>query len=80
MSTDGSDFVSAEEKTADDAASAPEVQFPLELGKSYKIEENWTNSSGGRGTSDLKATITAVEKIRVTAGEYDAFKIEVSGW
>ena len=68
------------EKTADDAASAPEVQFPLELGKTYKIEESWINSSGGRGTSDLKATITAFEKIKSPAGEYDAFKIEITGW
>lgn len=68
------------DKTADDAANAPEVQFPMEIGKTYKIEESWINSSGGRGTSDLKATITAFEKVKVAAGEYGAFKIEISGW
>ncbi len=67
-------------KTADDAASASEVQFPLELGKTYKIEESWTNSSGGRGTSDLKAKITTFARIKAASGEYDAFQIEISGW
>lgn len=67
-------------KTGDQSASDAEVQFPLELGKTYKIAERWINSSGGHGTSDLKASVVAIEKVNHPSGEYDAFRIEISGW
>lgn len=56
------------------------VQFPLKLGSKYPVKVNWTNTQGHKGNSDMKAEVLAFEKVKVPAGEFDAFKIEVKGW
>jgi hypothetical protein len=51
-------------------------QFPLAVGKEYKFNEEWSNGDGFR-KYDVK--IEAFERIKVEAGEFDAFRIKFSG-
>ena len=67
-------------KTRDISAEDATLQFPLQVGKKWTFKQNWTNSSGEPGSSDVKVEVTAYEKVKTEAGEYDAFKIEEKGW
>lgn len=55
------------------------LQFPLEVGKKYAVKWFWRNENG-EGYTDYKAEVEAFEKVRVLAGEFDAFRIKYSGW
>lgn len=60
---------------------AKRLAFPLEIGKKWEYEYNFTNKvRAAKGRWKLDATITAYEKVKVPAGEYDAFKIEYTGF
>jgi hypothetical protein len=53
------------------------LQFPLAVGKKYKVKRNWDN---GRGFDDLEAEVQAFEKIKVAAGEFDSYRIRYTGF
>ncbi len=52
-----------------------DIQFPLAVGKKYVVNENWTN-----GNTKYDAEVEAFEKVKTEAGEFDAFRIKLSGW
>jgi len=54
-----------------------EVQFPLTIGREYKYSNVWSN---GNGRADYNAKVVRYEKVNVTAGEFDAYRIELDGW
>jgi hypothetical protein len=63
----------------DDAPSF--FSFPLEVDKKWNFRQNWTsfvNNANGREEGDLK--VVAIEKVKVTAGEFTAYKIERQGF
>jgi hypothetical protein len=60
--------------------NASRIQFPLEVGRSYSVDTKWTNSRGQNGDFDLKAKVSAFEKIIAAAGEIETIRIEYSGW
>ena len=53
------------------------LQFPLSVGKKYSVKQNWDN---GNGYTEYKAEVQAFEKVRVAAGEFDAFRIKYEGF
>jgi hypothetical protein len=53
------------------------LQFPLTVGKEYKVKRNWDN---GRGFDEYTAQVQAFEKIKVEAGEFDSYRIKYSGF
>lgn len=53
------------------------IQFPLSVGKEYKFREEWSN---GDGNTAYDVKVEAYEKIKVPAGEFDAYRIKFSGW
>lgn len=55
------------------------MQFPLEVGKKYKARFDYTNDNR-TGYDDLTIEVKSFEKIKVAAGEFDAFKLEIKGW
>jgi hypothetical protein len=60
---------------------AKRLAFPLEVGKKWDYKYNFTNKvSGVKARWQLEATVVAYEKVKVPAGEYDAFRIEYSGF
>ena len=56
------------------------IQFPLEVGKTYSAREYFTTAQGERGDRDWKVTVESYEKVRTEAGEFDAYRISMSGW
>ena len=52
------------------------LAFPLEVGKKWRYESNWHfKPTGSKGTYTSNVAVVAYEKIRVPAGEFDAFKL-----
>ena len=55
--------------------------FPLEVGKKWEYKFSFANKlNPGKGRRQLEAHVVAYEKVKVPAGEFDAFRIEYSGF
>lgn len=52
------------------------LQFPLAIGKSYSIVENWPN---GLGSNKLDLKVKSTEKISTPAGEFEVWRVAFSG-
>lgn len=56
------------------------LSFPLEVGMSWAFSNDFMNKEAfAPGRSDVKVTVAGYEKVRVPAGDFDAFKIEAKG-
>jgi hypothetical protein len=57
------------------------LSFPLEVGKKWSFSDEYTDYSYGgmEGKMDVGATVVGYEKVRVPAGEFDAFKLQADG-
>jgi hypothetical protein len=56
------------------------LSFPLEIGKQWKATTRWTFGEY-QGSETLNASVVGYEKIKVQAGEFDAFKLKYkSSW
>lgn len=53
------------------------LSFPLEVGKRWSFTTDWTTKdTGAKGRSIIDVTVVGHERVRVLAGEFDAFRIE----
>lgn len=61
--------------------SNPEaLRFPLEVGTRWRYTNDWVfKPKGSNGTSTVDVSVVGYEKIRVPAGEFDAFKLVATG-
>jgi hypothetical protein len=56
------------------------LSFPLEVGKRWYYESEWLfKPKGSRGRSSVDVVVAGYERIRVAAGEFDAFKVVSRG-
>ena len=56
------------------------LSFPLEVGKAWSYESEYLlKDTGVKGRGDYSVTVLLYEKVRVPAGEFDAFKLESRG-
>jgi hypothetical protein len=56
------------------------LSFPLEVGKRWHYATDWVfKPKASRGSSRIEVAVVAREKIRVPAGEFDAFRLESRG-
>ena len=53
------------------------LKFPMEVGKEWTVKVIWNN---GQGHDDYKVKVDAFEKIKVQAGEFDAYKVVFKGY
>lgn len=74
----GSILVGSSGSRLDPASQA--LKFPLELGKAWEQKYDVLTSSGARSRVDASSKVLAYEKVATPAGEFDAFKVETSGW
>ena len=52
------------------------LKFPLEVGKRWRYSTEWLfKAKGSKGSSNYDVAVTGYEKIKVPAGEFDAFKL-----
>jgi hypothetical protein len=57
------------------------LSFPLEVGKKWNTKYSFANKqSSTKLRFQLEASVVAYEKVKVPAGEFDAFKIEYKGY
>lgn len=62
------------------SGSAKFADFPLELGKKWNYDSEWSNKiTGMNGRYHYKMSVVAYETIKVRAGEFEAFKVEGRG-
>jgi hypothetical protein len=53
--------------------------WPLEVGKKYKTDVDWSRLDGVTGNTKLDAEVVGYEEVTVPAGKFMAFKIEQKG-
>jgi hypothetical protein len=64
--------------TRDDVPSR--LNFPIEPGKKWKASYSWVNTQGSKGNNQDEFSVVGIEKIKVAAGEFDAYKIVSKGF
>ena len=70
-----------ESSTAVISGEARGLSFPLEIGKKWDYKYSFANKlNPTKGRWQLEANVAAYEKVKVPAGEFDAFKIEYKGF
>lgn len=64
-----------------DRQSNPQaLSFPLELGKRWRYASDWVfKAKGSKGSTTVEVTVVGHEKVKVPAGEFDAFKLFAKG-
>lgn len=56
------------------------LSFPLEVGKQWRYTTDWLfKAKMSKGSADIEVTVVAHERLRVPAGEFDAFKLVAKG-
>lgn len=75
------DLMTLESSTMVASVPARIIEYPLEIGKKWDFKwafKNKVNNASIRW--EVAAEVVAFEKVRVPAGEFDAFKIEYKGF
>jgi len=56
------------------------LSFPLEVGKQWRYTSDWVfKVKGSKGSSVVDVAVVGHEKVKVPAGEFDAFKLVAKG-
>ena len=56
------------------------LDFPLEVGKRWQYESDWVfKPKAAKGGIKVEVTVVGHEKVKVPAGEFDAFKLTARG-
>jgi hypothetical protein len=56
------------------------LDFPLEVGKRWRYESDWVfKPKGAKGGISVDVTVVGHERVKVPAGEFDAFKLTAKG-
>jgi hypothetical protein len=53
------------------------IKFPLTVGKKYQVKWDYSNN---KGYTEYEVEVQGFEKIKVEAGEFDAYRIKFDGW
>jgi hypothetical protein len=62
---------------ADSLKQDSAVQFPMAVGNKHDVK--WVNNDGS-GYIEMEVKVESFEKVTVTAGEFDAYRVKYSGW
>jgi hypothetical protein len=54
--------------------------WPIEVGKTWDNDGDWTNAAGDKGNTRQSARVLAYEEIEVPAGKFMAYKVEMKGF
>jgi hypothetical protein len=68
-----SDIVKPEE------SKTPRYKWPLEVGKTWTYEKNWTSQDGTTGTQSQEAKVLSYKEETVDAGTFMSYTIEYKG-
>ena len=60
-------------------SNAKALSFPLDVGKRWRYRTDWLfKAKRSNGWSDVDVAVVSRERVRVPAGEFDAYRIEAS--
>ena len=77
--TIGNDTIPVTEIVKPDESETPKYKWPLEVGKKWKYENNWTSQDGTTGNQSQDAEILSYQEETVEAGTFMAYTIKYTG-
>ena len=77
--TIGNDTVPVADLVKPDESETPKYDWPLEVGKKWKYENNWTSQDGTTGRQSQNAEVLSYQEEMVEAGTFMAYTIKYTG-
>jgi len=77
--TIGKDTIPVSDIVKPEQSETPKYDWPLEVGKKWKYENNWTSQDGTTGNQRQDAVVLSYQEETVEAGTFMAFTIEYKG-
>ena len=77
--TIGEDTIPVTDIVKKDESKTPKYAWPLQVGKKWKYENNWTSQDGTTGSQSQNAEILSYQEETVEAGTFMAYTIKYTG-
>jgi len=77
--TIGNDTIPLADIVKPDKSETPKYDWPLEVGKTWKYQNNWTSQDGTTGTQSQNAEVLSYQEETVEAGTFMAYTIKYTG-
>lgn len=77
--TIGNDTIPLAEIVKLDESETPKYDWPLDVGKKWKYENNWTSQDGTTGAQNQDAEVLSYQEETVEAGTFMAYTIKYTG-
>ena len=77
--TIGKDTIPVTDIVKSDESKTPKYAWPLQVGKKWKYENNWTSQDGTTGSQSQNAEILSYQEETVEAGTFMAYTIKYTG-
>ncbi|KAB8153003.1 hypothetical protein EZY14_011520 [Kordia sp. TARA_039_SRF] len=77
--TIGKDTIPVTEIVKPETSETPKYDWPLEVGKTWKYENNWTSQDGTTGNQSQDAVVLSYQEETVEAGTFMAYTIKYTG-
>ncbi|RRQ47982.1 hypothetical protein DZC72_09590 [Maribacter algicola] len=77
--TIGKDTIPVSDIVKPEVSETPKYDWPLEVGKKWKYENNWTSQDGTTGNQSHNAEILSYQEETVEAGTFMAYTIKYTG-
>ena len=77
--TIGKDIIPVTDIVKKDESKTPKYAWPLQVGKKWKYENNWTSQDGTTGNQSQDAEILSYQEETVEAGTFKAYTIKYTG-
>jgi hypothetical protein len=77
--TIGKDTIPVTDIVKPETSETPKYDWPLEVGKTWKYENNWTSQDGTTGNQSQDAIVLSYQEETVEAGKFMAYTIKYTG-
>ncbi len=77
--TIGKDTIPVSDIVKPEESKTPRYKWPLEVGKTWTYEKNWTSQDGTTGKQSQEANVLSYKEETVDAGTFMAYTIEYKG-
>jgi hypothetical protein len=77
--TIGKDTIPVTEIVKPEESATPKYDWPLEVGKKWKYQNNWTSQDGTTGSQSQNAEVLSYQEETVEAGTFMAYTIKYTG-
>ena len=77
--TIGNDTIPLSDIVKPEESATPKYDWPLEVGKKWRYENNWTSQDGTTGNQSQDAEVLSYQEETVKAGTFMAYTIKYTG-